>query len=194
MYLSASTPFCPYCHNTRSPDDVVCQGHSTTLVGHQYGKDNNHHTRNFQCRLCDKGFKVENKGAMVWYVEPETNKVLEGIPACFESYVYTCSKCDGDVHRHYYDMDLKDTVKFLSYGSDKNGKSVKKFRTIFSCDDCGNEAETDDNYFSIMSYMPKKRGRVPKPKPINWTITEEVGVVMINDYAASKVTTPKEGE
>ena len=81
-------------------------------------------------------------------------------------------------------------VNGLSSGVDKGGKWSKRYRTVFSCDSCDAKVESDDEYFSYQGYLPKRRGRPRNPCKIDpeWTITEEVGLVVVNDYALANVT------
>ena len=197
LNLSVEYPYCPYCKN-RNKETLEQTSHSMTCVGGPPGRDPNHHHRLFHCGACRKEFYMENHGSMVWYTEPSTSKVLDGIPACFESYIYTCSKCDGEVYRVYRELYSDEAiVGGLHSGSDDTGKWINYYHTFFCCQSCGVEVENAAGYFSYEAYMPKRRGS-PRTRPLSlkkgWIIKEEVGVVVVNDYAISNVTVPKESD
>jgi hypothetical protein len=111
--LTLDNKKCPFCDSS----NIKETDHSMTLVGGD--RDYNHHWRNHVCNACNKEFIIEHKldfadkNPNIWYVDRITHKVLKGIPSCFESYIYTCSKCNGAVHRIYTALDGITEVKYL---------------------------------------------------------------------------------
>ena len=109
--IDRDNPTCPYCQSTNVTDN----GGSTTLVGGYY----NHIHHDCRCNDCKERFMLEIKEQgkrddyIAWYTDKD-GKILGGIPGCFESYTYTCSKCGGDVHRHQLEIDSDTPVRCLS--------------------------------------------------------------------------------
>tara|TARA_Y100000310_G_C20693897_1_gene824140 strand:- start:1588 stop:2067 length:480 start_codon:yes stop_codon:yes gene_type:complete len=135
------SPICPYCNS----EDMESKCHHQTLLA--CGKtDPNHHWHEYVCKSCKSMFTLEYKEDIVWYTNQD-KKVLKGIPGCYETYVYTCSKCGGDVKRHNLDLVTGQETSMLSYQAGEDGKLIKGHRTIFSCDNCLVEIESDDEYF-----------------------------------------------
>lgn len=136
---------CPSCGNT----DIKESGHHMTLVGclnkpkHKLA-DGNHHWISCECSKCNLKWTKEVKYDIIWYTNPETRKVIKGIPNCFEGYILTCSYCGGDVHRRYSGLDGKTKVDGLCTKVEEiDGKEywVKKYREFYYCKDCGVEEE-----------------------------------------------------
>ncbi len=135
---------CPFCEST----NVQEKGHSTTLLGSPPGEDWNHHWRMCRCQDCEREFCHEHKNGNHWYVEGregKANKILKGIPSCFEGYAYTCTHCEGDVIRHYTALDGESKVTGLCTSSE-NGKWVKKYRIFYECQECKTKVETPEDY------------------------------------------------
>jgi len=194
-----SKPVCPFCKST----NVKKGGGVTTLVGGKY----NHIWNECECRKCHEKFTLETKERgrllkpMRWYTKK--GKILRGIPACFECYIYTCKKCNGNVVRKYVRLDSNEPVEILSSGTDDNGVWCNKYRIIFRCESCGAEVESEnDNYVpnppKEMSYEEKvieAKKQAKKKKVLGlrlgFKIKENIGVAIINDYAIAKVEVEK---
>lgn len=134
----ASCPFCQSKHLTQHE-------HWYTLVGGGDGTldgDPNHHHWLYVCDDCKECFYRESSSGVVWYTHPTNLKILNGLPNCFENYVYTCVKCNGNIRRVNTDMDGVNEVLWLSY-SEKG----KEFRTFWDCVNCGRLGETDYQYY-----------------------------------------------
>lgn len=175
--LDQQKPFCPFCNN----ESVHVIGRRTTLVGFDV-IDTNHVWIHCSCKACNKSWIVEVKGDHsingynVWYTKDD--KVLMGIPTCFESYIYTCRHCGGDVVRNYYDKGTRNETKYLSIGKEKS------YDTFFSCTKCHAEVWcSNDYYFFVSPHRPRKPFN-PKNLPM---IYEETGMVVVNDWATTKV-------
>lgn len=84
-YKSLDQCKCPYCQSKK----LKSRGYSTTLAGM-----NNHEWHDYSCSDCGKRFTIERKGSNIWMTE-KGGRILNGMPSCFESYIYTCSKCGG---------------------------------------------------------------------------------------------------
>jgi len=144
------SPKCPCCGS----DNINCGDASSTLVG---GNNVNHHWTECQCNECQSKFTFEKKGhgliSNCWVTC--NGRILHGIPSCFESYVYTCHECGGEIRRSSYDLNSGDKVSTLIYDI-VDGKSVPKFRTLFECDNCDVSMEiTDSNtyYHPPLEYL-----------------------------------------
>lgn len=143
--------FCPYCKSK----DVSNSGTMTTLVGY-FGKDLNHTHTHCRCNKCNKEFTRETKGFdNVWFTDPH-GKVLLGIPYCFETYIYTCKHCGGDVVKVWFDVATDEETKpyktddgreFITLSSEvKDGKSVRRQYPVFRCKQCGKEIKSENDY------------------------------------------------
>lgn len=134
---------CPYCCS----DNILDQGYETTLLG----GGGNHRWYHCKCNNCNETFVHEIKenyghteeeqlnGARHWYTKD--NKVLKGIPACVESYIYTCKHCGGDVQREYINNDGNNTTCITYIG----GKIQQKI--IFKCINCNMSVESTNDHF-----------------------------------------------
>lgn len=195
--LSKDQPICPFCGSK----NISVTGGMSTLVGlgrSKSGKeyDPNHHWDNGACNDCHESWFIEwsqyedddmNVRDCVWYTKDQ--KVLAGIPECFEEYIYTCSKCGGDVRKHYYDKGTRNVTRTLSQslGSNKSESSVecRGYDVYFACADCDAETVSSTRYFS--RHSPH---RPIKPRPpggyrlrVGWKIIEEIGVCFMDDEA-----------
>lgn len=127
---------------------------SMTLVGG--GKQANHTWSPFRCLSCGTEFVVESKAGNTWATTSRgEGRVLCGIPSCFESYVYTCAKCGGDVLRHFTETDGETPVSCLrrTVGGDRH------YRAIYRCENCRASAEPPYDYWTPgqgMSHQCKK--------------------------------------
>lgn len=138
---------CPYCES----NDVCVTNRTTTLLGFSGPVDPNHQWHSSTCRSCHKNFTREVKGLNVWYtaeIDRETRgpaQVLRGLPSCFESYQYTCSKCAGPVVRTNRDMAGNPTQTLSSRNVD--GKWVNEYTTHYNCTQCGHGGEVDQDHY-----------------------------------------------
>lgn len=178
--LDHEKPICPFCNDTKVRKD----GRVTTLIGQiGDGPDPNHQWVNCTCESCNKSWTMEIKGEdehgyNVWYTKD--GKILKGLPTCFEAYRYTCKQCSGDIVRHNYDKGTRQTSQSLWYDGDGN----KSFDTYFRCDGCGVEVQCSNEYYCYSSpHHPRK----PFNPDMSWCIYEEMGTVVINDYAIDRV-------
>ena len=188
-------PRCPYCNSSH----VKSEGQSTTLVAGKY----NHLWEACECLNCHKKFTLETKEQGMfkrpirWITSPE-KRILKGIPACFENYIYTCNKCGGEVHRKHLELNSDNEVGCLSSGKDVNGVWVNHYRTVFICKDCGVKIESENDHYipkppKQMSYEEKvKEAKERQNLRLGWVIYEEVGVCVINNYAINKVSVNKD--
>lgn len=186
--LNEKTPICPFCRSTK----VTNSGGMSTLVGScNPAYDPNHHWANCSCNDCGQTWTMEYAG--IWPEEGQTepkynvwltkdSRILAGLPTCFEAYIHTCSKCGGDVHRHYRDKQTGgDCGHFLHY---KDGKPT--FNVFYRCDKCGVEVKcSNDYYYESSPHAPHK-----PHKKIRWWIKEEVGIAVINDAVISQIEIP----
>lgn len=180
---------CPYCDSL----NVTSVGGCQTLVGsfrfvnnksvkvRKMSKwDNNHHWfRDIKCNDCSKVFNKEIANGNVWYTDKE-GTVLLGIPSCcFESYNLDCSYCDGHgtVKRIYYKLDgiTPFTTGCVIYDFKTGPQQIEAYK----CSKCNREDKLD--------LPPFKERHQPKESSLNWTIREEKGVCVINDYALDKI-------
>jgi DNA-directed RNA polymerase subunit RPC12/RpoP len=132
---------CPFCNST----DLQSGSMRSTLVGG--GPNVNHVWIDTTCRDCHKSFTIESKGGNTW-VTGDDGLILQGIPSCFESYIYTCSKCGGNVKRQNIDDQGRITGGAWKM---EGGKAVKMFKTIFKCESCHEEVESEQEH-----YYPKE--------------------------------------
>jgi transcription elongation factor Elf1 len=143
---------CPFCNST----NIKFNGSRQTLVGGR----NNHIWNNFRCKDCGKDFIFEVKESekdidfICWITKDK--KILKGIPGCYEDYIYTCNKCGGDVHR-IYDAPINNGIQILSTKIDDNGNSIKQYKVIFGCKDCGQNVESDNEYFELKPPVKKTK-------------------------------------
>lgn len=144
--------FCPFCGS----EEVQTFGTRSTLVGY-LGVDRNHTWTECRCIKCQKEFTWETKGFdRVWVTDPN-NKVLMGIPWCFEGYVYTCKHCGGDVVRVYFDAKTDEPLKpfeingkpsgyVISYEM-KDGVNTPRQYPVFKCKNCGEKIKSENEYY-----------------------------------------------
>jgi len=189
---------CPYCNSEK----VKNNGTFETLVGGY----NNHLTTQCECEKCHKTFTLqvkemgEREKYIAWYVS-EDSKILKGIPGCFEGYIYTCSKCGGDVIREELDKVTNQPLECLSSGPDKNGVWENHYKIVFKCKSCGISVESENGHYYLdppkeMTYEEKveeakRRNKMADEFCKKWTVTEEIGICIINDYAVAKLEVDK---
>jgi len=134
---------CPYCNGT----DVKERGKETTCVGHLGTRpedDPNHVWVFCECQKCMKEFTKEYKLGNVWYTSK--GRVLKGMSNCFESYIYTCKACGGDIRRHWVNRD--GTIHAgcaITYG---------KQAEVWQCQKCG--SKTDPEFYDAPPAEIKK--------------------------------------
>jgi len=126
------SPVCPYCFS----GNVRTGGTMTTLVV-SYGKyDANHRWTVCDCNKCGKQFTWERKGNNVWYTR--YTKILRGMAACFETYVYTHAGCGGDVIRTTRNKSDNAPTSAISYKkNEETGVWETDQYDQFSCGKCG---------------------------------------------------------
>jgi hypothetical protein len=139
-----TNPKCPHCdsENLHQGDRI------STLVGSLGdGPDPNHHWISASCRDCKAQFTIEQKYDNWWITKD--SKVLSGMPCCFETYIYECSKCGGPVKRKYTNLDGKSTaeIEILCTSKDDNGNWVRKYRIFYRCEDCDYGGEVESDYW-----------------------------------------------
>lgn len=200
--LDKDNPFCPFCgsHN------LHLYNHIQTLVGGR-GIDPNHHWMYFTCNSCQQKFVMEFKGIRtpnttpllkrifkfnefynVWYTQ--NNKILRGIPSCFENYIYTCNKCGGDVHRHHFDRGTRNDATMLTDWLGDDADQHRSYTIHFICQKCGAEVQSFNDYYDFSNpHAPRKPLR-----PIKWTIQEEIGFCVVNDLTLNQIEIESEKE
>ena len=141
--------FCPYC----GTEEVQTFGTRSTLVGY-VGIDRNHTHTECKCSKCNKEFTWETTGFdRVWVTDPR-GKVLLGIPRCFESYIYTCKHCGGDVLRKYYNVKDDKEVTSISFtvSSEKDVPTIPHQYCVYECQKCDKKVKTsNERYNEIQS-------------------------------------------
>jgi len=177
---------CPCCRS----ESVRQEGETSTSVGCFPGEDPNHHRVQCWCEKCGQSFTKEWKYKNVWYTSG--GKVLRGMPSCFESYVYRCLKCDGDVRREYTELDGETkAVNLMAVNEGKRGRQkwVRKYRTFYSCSGCGKRTEVEDEYWLGPGLVLPKGCPWPMVWRLRkgWTIHEEPGVCVINGKALGRI-------
>lgn len=127
---------CPFCDSS----NVSFLEGSGTLVGYQgekYSKqDPNHYTYIYYCKSCKNKHVKNFKREEIWITDLN-QKVLKGMPNCFENYILTCNFCNGDVERKYTELDGITKINSLHYSFDDNGKQIKHFKEFYCCNNCG---------------------------------------------------------
>ena len=202
----SAKPACPHCGSK----GVETHGMTTTLVGGGNGPDDNpnHTWTGCFCKVCEKSFTRETKSGNVWYTREGEVKdagggimyherlLVKGIPSCFEAYVYGC-RCGGKITRRQTEMDGKAPTNGSCTYSIKDGVSTAQFRTFYSCDKCGKTIEPDFEHWD--RGLAKVRYNLAHPRKwagklkLGWTITEEIGSCIINDYAVAKIHDGRRG-
>lgn len=133
-------PHCPYCISS----DLLERDQITTLIGGGDGsvdRDPNHVWTTFTCNNCEKDFTRETKSGNVWYTEGHRDRhLIAGIATCFETYIWPC-KCGGKIYRDYRDLKDEHGVQMLHYKG-----SEKQFRIFYSCDQCKERWEEEEEY------------------------------------------------
>lgn len=189
--LTMDNIMCPHCES----EDVKNTGHSQTLVGSIDGYDPNHHWYDYVCKTCDEYFMLERKDGNIWYTAGRFgSKIFKGMPTCFESYIYTCVHCDGDVHRVTKELDgvTLNTSEWTSYD---DGRPL--FRTFFECQSCEASVESINEHYckpiptkELLDRFWKKLEKDfqdPTKMRLGWTIIEEPGITIINDESVMKL-------
>ena len=136
--LSKDKTICPFCDS----ENITVHDHSSTMVGGD--PDPNHHWKRSKCNDCKEEFVHEYKRDNVWYTK--NDEVLRGIPTCFEPYIYTCNRCNGDVRRYHTALDGESPTQVLT-SSKVNGEWIKQYRTFYKCDTCNKQVETKEDYY-----------------------------------------------
>jgi len=135
--LKATKVKCPYCGSKKTKK----QYSSTTLLGiDKY----NHKWFYYQCLKCGREFTVEQKDKNVWITDKDDH-VLDGMPSCFESYIYDC-KCGGKVRRRCESTDGTPRGA-LSITRGENG-IIRHYKTFWDCDKCGKTIETEQDHYT----------------------------------------------
>ena len=96
--------------------------------------DPNHYWVTCKCEKCNKDFIQEYKTDNVWYTAE--NKVLKGMPSCFENYIYTCAYCSGEVHRKYTELDGVTPTNSLGSKINEEGVWERDYREFYCCQKC----------------------------------------------------------
>jgi len=174
IHLSPDYPHCPFCNS----DELEFCKREETLVASYGIYDSNHHWIHYKCKKCNELFIMEYNGCNnakplprynVWYTQ--CKKVLKGIPTCFESYLYTCRYCGGNVQRQ-----SEDEIDVINYYN-----CHTKPKIIFKCLNCKEEVKSSNNYFCWDSpHRPKKPFKPRMKLRLGWKIYEEVGIAVIN--------------
>lgn len=134
--LSIPKTFCPHgCHGKV----VRMQTMSTALGG---DPDPNHYWVSCRCQECGEDFTKEHKYQNVWYTKK--GRVLLGRHSCFESYIYACRHCGGDVTRQHMELDGKTAAASLSWDLEAGGMTAQ-FRTFYRCAGCKEQVEVEPN-------------------------------------------------
>ena len=138
---------CPKC----GVDDVTkADGEMGTLVGGE--PDPNHYWLDCQCNKCKLLFVRERKHDREWYTEgqhfskcpPEkqTGKCLLGVSNCFETVIYPCKECGGDLIRRHTALDGVTPVTCLGTNIGcQPGKPIYDYRQFYRCAKCGVDHE-----------------------------------------------------
>lgn len=116
----------------------------TTLLGFlPGGEDPNHITHSMVCGGCNKKYIVNYKSNNMWVTEYEIPRVIEGVSSCFETVIYTCSDCGGDVVQTHYDLDgrLKDSNEGLMTSYIEGRGYAPQYITRWGCVVCGRYVE-----------------------------------------------------
>lgn len=139
---------CPFCGKS----NYKIHGSITTQV-YYFGVNQNHVTSSCSCS-CGENFvrhskrypvdETDNVGQENVWITNTSGKLLRGAPNCYESYIYTCKKCNGDVHRNY--LDLKgEKAKYLI----TTVGGGKEYTTHFNCTKCDNGGEVNSDNMEI---------------------------------------------
>lgn len=91
---------CPLCGGTH----FKCIESYSTLLGCSGNEDPNHYTHVNRCDDCGKKFVVNTKYDNIWVTDYDGH-VLYGVSNCFETVIYTCSSCGGDVVKSHLTLD-----------------------------------------------------------------------------------------
>lgn len=135
----SENPTCPFCRG-RHLDRLDSR---TTLLGggdRTIDGDPNHVWTTFRCHDCFQQFVRETKSGNTWYTRD--GRVLRGLPSCFESYIYHCATCGGDVMRRNVDKDGVEVMYLIT--DNVNGRPVRRYRTLYACAGCHAEVEVDE--------------------------------------------------
>jgi len=183
--------FCPYCES----EDVSTKCNGMTCVGG--GGDANHVWTSVDCHNCGKQSTHEHIDYNTWYTEGFRNngvrKIVRGIPSCFESYIYTCSHCGGDVTRNYLELDSDKPVECLHKKPNVNGSWENQYRIVFKCESCKENITSDiEQWYKGCESKPKPRKPSDGKLRKGWVIQEEIGIVIINPAPMIKTTGPPE--
>jgi hypothetical protein len=130
---------CPFCEEHVAPHE-----HMHTLVGQtgEITEDNdvNHNWQSCSCSKCHQPFTREYKHGNVWYTQD--SELIKGVPNCFEQYIYKCASCGGKVRRSHSGLNGEE-IRVLRTRIEGN-KSIREYRTFYSCDSCDSVVEVDE--------------------------------------------------
>ena len=138
-----SNYFCPYCNNK----NIIFLNGSSTLVGYG-GEDMNHTCTTYHCNDCNKNFIRETKGNKnVWFTN-KNNKILLGIPYCFENYIYSCKYCNGNVHIKHLNKNDNKECPCLTYVVSNEKLECLQYH-MFECEKCHKNIISENYYYSF---------------------------------------------
>jgi hypothetical protein len=174
--LKINEILCPKCKGS----NIKIKDTSSTLVGGRKEDDVNHVINNCTCRQCKFNFQQQHRHNNVWYTDK--NKILLGIPSCFESYIYTCKDCGGDVWRNYRGKNDEEVFTLISYAD-----GTKNYKIIFECTLCGRSIESDIEYW-FKGWQKHKLGWNVAPKALKpgWTFSEKEDIIVTYDVGIIK--------
>lgn len=184
--LPSAEPQCPYCR-TR---DVQRSNLYTTLVGGGTGIDDdpNHTHESIYCNVCAEKSVRETCSGNVWYTSQ--NKVLRGIPNCFEKYIYDCPcGAKASVKRYYADLNGQKNESSTTITEQiriEGDETIwaPSYRVFFECSSCKMVKESSEKYYG---YELKESRRKNSDSKINWVIKETIGPMYFNDKALARV-------
>lgn len=161
---------CPFC----GKKDVSNHDTRTTLVGGPKGV--NHEWTTCSCNKCGERYTFESKDLNNWITQDGVVKF--GIPTCYESYIYSCKHCNGKVHRHQWEKDKDEPVRYLKHIF---GSNEKNYRNVFKCNDCGSQIESENDYYYPDSRIKsiEKNNKNPKKLDPKWTLKIEDDIDVI---------------
>jgi len=168
---------CPFCESKK----ITKSGSTTTLVGGR--GDANHVWTSCSCQICKKSFIHEHINNNTWYTCEQ--KIIAGIPSCFENYIYTCAYCNGKIERHYLELDSDNEANFLS-SREIDGVWKNEYRIVFKCNNCLESIESNiDHWYKGCENPPK----ISKNRTLllDWKIYEEVGMCEYNPSVFKKL-------
>lgn len=183
--LKINSFFCPFCKSK----DVELVNSCTTLVAGRKEDDVNHVWNYCECNKCHEKFTHEHHYNNTWYTQ--NRKILLGIPSCFESYIYTCKHCGGDVESEDYDIKTGEVATVLV----STGDGTKLYKTVFQCKKCHKQTNSaieywSDNWKNAVKTKSAKREKFKikrQPRKLKWCIFETIGDCYSNIDGISKL-------